>query len=32
MLGRRGTDRFMAVLDLMLRGWAADAEARQGRE
>ncbi|KOX13887.1 beta-lactamase [Nocardiopsis sp. NRRL B-16309] len=32
VLGRRGTDRFMAVLDLMLRGWTADAEAHQGRE
>ncbi|RKS06559.1 metallo-beta-lactamase class B [Nocardiopsis sp. Huas11] len=31
VLGRRGTDRFMAVMDLMLRGWTADAEDQDGR-
>ncbi|MFD6952396.1 MBL fold metallo-hydrolase [Nocardiopsis sp. TSRI0078] len=32
VLGRRRTDRFMEVLDLMLRGRTADAEAREGEE
>ncbi|PDP87506.1 MBL fold metallo-hydrolase [Glycomyces fuscus] len=32
VLGRRRADRFMAVMDLMLRGWTADAEAREGGE